>query len=60
MSRMVNVFATTCLRLPVKDCSGSWCYRVEALAKLGLENLRVNGYAGRSVDAFAPARGGYG
>lgn len=46
MSRMVNVFATTCLRLPVKDCSGSMrCYRVEALAKLGLENLRVNGYA---------------
>jgi len=46
MSRMVNRFATLCLRLPVKDCSGSMrCYRVEALAKLGLENLRVNGYA---------------
>ncbi|MBD53599.1 MAG: glycosyl transferase [Rhodopirellula sp.] len=46
MSRMVNGFATTCLRLPVRDCSGSMrCYRVNALASLGLENLRVNGYA---------------
>ena len=46
MSRMVNGFATTCLRLPVRDCSGSMrCYRVDALAKLGLKNLRVNGYA---------------
>ena len=46
MSRMVNGFATTCLRLPVRDCSGAMrCYRVSALAKLGLENLRVNGYA---------------
>ena len=46
MSRLVNGFATTCLRLPVRDCSGSMrCYRVNALASLGLENLRVNGYA---------------
>jgi len=46
MSRMVNGFATTCLRLPVRDCSGAMrCYRVSALAKLGLQNLRVNGYA---------------
>ena len=46
MSRMVNGFATTCLRLPVRDCSGAMrCYRVSALASLGLENLRVNGYA---------------
>ena len=46
MSQMVNGFATTCLRLPVRDCSGSMrCYRVNALASLGLENLRVNGYA---------------
>ena len=46
MSQMVNRFATTCLRLPVRDCSGSMrCYRVNALASLGLKNLRVNGYA---------------
>ncbi len=46
MSRMVNGFATTFLRLPIRDCSGSMrCYRVTALASLGLENLRVNGYA---------------
>lgn len=46
MSRMVNGFATTCLRLPVCDCSGAMrCYRVSALASLGLDNLRVNGYA---------------
>lgn len=46
MSRMVNGFATTCLRLPVRDCSGAMrCYRVSALESLGLKNLRVNGYA---------------
>jgi|TARA_B110000495_G_C23037492_1_gene620242 dolichol-phosphate mannosyltransferase len=46
MSRTVNGFATMCLRLPVRDCSGSMrCYRVEALTKLGLNQLRVNGYA---------------
>lgn len=46
MSRMVNKFATLCLRLPVKDCSGSMrCYRVTALTRLGLETLRSNGYA---------------
>ncbi len=46
MSRMVNRFSTLCLRLPVKDCSGSMrCYRVEALAQLGMANLQYNGYA---------------
>ena len=46
MSRMVNRFANLCLRLPVRDCSGSMrCYRVDALTKLGLKQLRVNGYA---------------
>ncbi len=46
MSRMVNGFATACLRLPVSDCSGSMrCYRVAALERLGIENLRVDGYA---------------
>jgi dolichol-phosphate mannosyltransferase len=46
MSRMVNGFATACLRLPVSDCSGSMrCYRVAALERLGIGNLRVDGYA---------------
>ena len=46
MSRMVNAFATRCLRLPVQDCSGSMrCYRVAALQRVGMENVRVNGYA---------------
>ncbi|TWU55260.1 polyprenol monophosphomannose synthase [Rubripirellula reticaptiva] len=46
MSRMVNKFATLCLRLPVKDCSGSMrCYRVSTLKRMGLETLRSNGYA---------------
>ena len=46
MGRTLNGFATKCLRLPVRDCSGSMrCYRVDALAKLGLKNLKVNGYA---------------
>jgi dolichol-phosphate mannosyltransferase len=46
MSRLVNGFATACLRLPVNDCSGSMrCYRVAALERLGIENLRVDGYA---------------
>lgn len=46
MSRMVNRFATACLRLPVTDCSGSMrCYRVEALRRLDRGRLRNNGYA---------------
>jgi dolichol-phosphate mannosyltransferase len=46
MSRMVNGFATRCLRLPVRDCSGSMrCYRVAALKRIGMQNVRVNGYA---------------
>lgn len=46
MSRMINRFANRFLGLPAKDCSGSMrCYRVDALAKLGLANLRCDGYA---------------
>ena len=46
MSRMVNGFATSCLRLPVRDCSGSMrCYRVAALERVGMQSMRVNGYA---------------
>ena len=46
MSRMVNRFAVTCLRLPVSDCSGSMrCYRVAALAAIDPASLRSDGYA---------------
>ncbi len=46
MSRMVNRFATLCLGLPVRDCSGSMrCYRVEALSRAGMSNLQIDGYA---------------
>ncbi len=46
MSRMVNRFAVTCLRLPVSDCSGSLrCYRVSALATIDPGSLQSNGYA---------------
>ena len=46
MSRMVNRFATLCLRLPVKDCSGSMrCYRVSDLAATDLDSLKSNGYS---------------
>jgi dolichol-phosphate mannosyltransferase len=46
MSRMVNQFATTILRLPVTDCSGSMrCYRVAALKKLDPRTLKSESYA---------------
>ncbi len=46
MSRMVNRFATLCLRLPVKDCSGSMrCYRVSDLAKTDFKTLTSDGYS---------------
>ena len=46
MSRLVNRFATLCLRLPVSDCSGSMrCYRVDALRKASFANLTSNGYS---------------
>lgn len=46
MSRMVNRFATSILRLPVNDCSGAMrCYRVDALARIGLSTLRSEGYS---------------
>ncbi len=46
MSRMVNRFATSVLRLPVSDCSGSLrCYRVAALAKIDPDKLKSESYA---------------
>ncbi|WP_242632067.1 polyprenol monophosphomannose synthase [Rubripirellula amarantea] len=46
MSHLVNRFATLCLRLPVRDCSGSMrCYRVQKLKEAGADNLVSNGYS---------------
>lgn len=46
MSKFVNRFATGCLGLPVKDCSGSMrCYRVETLRAIQIESLQCTGYA---------------
>jgi len=46
MSRLVNLFATTVLRLPVSDCSGSFrCYRVSMLAAIDPSSLKSESYA---------------
>lgn len=46
MSKFVNRFATGCLGLPVKDCSGSMrCYRVETLREIKIGSLKCTGYA---------------
>lgn len=46
MSRIVNRFAASVLRLPVADCSGSLrCYRVATLAAIDPSTLRSEGYA---------------
>ena len=46
MSKIVNRFATGCLGLPVRDCSGSMrCYRVGMLQQIGLDSLQCTGYA---------------
>jgi dolichol-phosphate mannosyltransferase len=45
ISRTLNIYATSLLKLPVKDCSGSYrCYRVSALRKLKLAELACDGY----------------
>lgn len=45
ISRILNVYADWLLRLPVKDCSGSYrCYRVAALRKIDLNELQCPGY----------------
>jgi len=46
MSRLVNSFARLCLRLPVRDCSGSYrCYRVSKLAELDFDAFLSRGYS---------------
>jgi dolichol-phosphate mannosyltransferase len=45
ISRLLNAYATRLLRLPVRDCSGSFrCYRVTALQQLDFASLTCPGY----------------
>lgn len=45
ISRLLNVYATRLLGLPVKDCSGSYrCYRATSLRKLDFDRLVCPGY----------------
>ena len=45
ISRALNGYATRLLRLPVKDCSGSYrCYRTATLRKLDFNQLTCVGY----------------
>lgn len=45
ISRALNGYATRLLRLPIKDCSGSFrCYRVTTLKKLDFAKLTCPGY----------------
>ncbi len=46
MSQMVNVYARTLLRLPVRDCSGSFrVYPVPLLRKIDLNTIHSTGYS---------------
>lgn len=45
LSRGLNLYASKLLRLPVRDCSGSYrCYPTSMLGKLDLDELACNGY----------------
>lgn len=45
LSRSLNLYASKLLRLPVRDCSGSYrCYPTSMLGKLDLDELTCNGY----------------
>ena len=59
MSWLVNRFATLCLGLPVKDCSGSMrSYRVSALRDASAADLQSNGYSVLEEILVAMHRGG--
>ncbi len=46
MSRVINRYARSILRLPVADCSGAFrCYRTAVLSRLGLDRVSSKGYA---------------
>ena len=46
MSRCVNGYARWALKLPTKDCSGSYrCYRVAKLEEISLDQVLSKGYS---------------
>lgn len=46
MSKAVNFYARTCLRMSVHDCSGDFrAYRVSQLESIDFDNVRAKGYA---------------
>ncbi|TWT33405.1 polyprenol monophosphomannose synthase [Blastopirellula retiformator] len=46
MSRGINLYTRVLLRLPVRDCSGSFrCYRVATLARLDFDQIISKGYS---------------
>ena len=46
MSRAINLYSRVWLRLPVKDCSGSFrCYRTATLQKLDFDAILSRGYS---------------
>ena len=45
ISRALNAYATTLLRLPIEDCSGSYrCYRTASLRQIDFAKLTCPGY----------------
>lgn len=59
MSRMVNVYARTMLRLPVRDTSGSFrAYRGELLQRLEFKQFRSLGYSIQQEMLFHCLRAG--
>jgi dolichol-phosphate mannosyltransferase len=46
MSKLVNCYARTLLKLPVSDCSGAFrCYRVAKLREIDFAKIRSSGYS---------------
>ncbi|MFL5329147.1 MAG: polyprenol monophosphomannose synthase [Gemmataceae bacterium] len=59
ISRSVNGFVRTILRMPVRDASGAFrCYRVDLLKKTPLERVRSRGYSFQQEVLFRCHRAG--
>jgi dolichol-phosphate mannosyltransferase len=59
ISRTVNTFVRTILRMPVRDASGAFrCYRVELLRRVPLDRIRSRGYSFQQEVLFRCHRAG--
>lgn len=59
ISRTVNTYVRTILRMPVRDASGAFrCYRVELLRRAELERVRSRGYSFQQEVLFRCHRAG--